>query len=299
MKRAVNILFLVVFIPLIVNSQSIDRKLIGDWINPETRFILSFTDSTIGFFDWGDFEKCYIKSDTIFFETRDKIKRDNSKSSDSNWSPGIKRINVKGTDTLGKYSFKQDTLVLEYISDDFYSDEKTWFIRLKPKREILFDSIFLKTSICYGLCPSMELMIDCRGDFYFKGKAYTEKLGNYHGQLSRELIDLINEKFQQLDFTEYDSAYFARHTDGQTRYLVVYHENIRENIQIYGHESEPLEVNVFLHYLTELYKWIDLEKMDSEIQFEDIERLYQKPPKPPEGEKVLDILDYDSEKIEK
>lgn len=70
-------------------SQKVDRELIGDWISYETRYILSFTDSTIGFFDWGDFESCFTKNDTIYFNARDKIKRDYSKSNRKKWEPKI------------------------------------------------------------------------------------------------------------------------------------------------------------------------------------------------------------------
>ncbi len=266
-------------------SQSVDKKLIGDWISADTRYILSFTDSTIGFFDWGDFENCFTKNDTIYFNSRDKIQRDYSESNDKKWEPKIVRTIVDGIDTLGKYEIIKDSLTIYTNHPDLSWDYKIQnYHKISCKDSILFDSLMVETSMCYGLCPSMELKLLSNGDFFFKGKAYTEKLGSYKGKFSRPILDLINNKINQLDYNSYDSAYIADHTDGQTRNLIIYHKGNREFLQIYGHEEEPLEANVLFHYLTEIYKWIDLQRLDYELSFNEIEKIYPKPPPPPNKE---------------
>lgn len=83
------------------------------------------------------------------------------------------------------------------------------------------------------------------------------------------MIDLINDKIDLLNFDSYDSHYDAGHTDGQTRALILYHNGIREYLYVYGHDDEPAEANVIFHYLQELYKWTELQKLDNELRFEE------------------------------
>ena len=103
-------------------------------------------------------------------------------------------------------------------------------------------------------------------------------------------MDLINDKIDLLNFEKYDSAYIAGHTDGQSRTIIIYHNGIREYLHVYGHENEPAEVNVVFHYLKQLYKWTELQKMDYELRFEEIEKIYPKPPPPPSQE-ILNLIE--------
>lgn len=259
-------------------QKKVDNKLIGDWICDDTRLIISFSDTTIGFFDWGDFENCFTESDTIYFDTRDYIKKDYSYLDSAVWQPRIKRTIKTGIDTLGSYFVSNDSLTINVTNPNYtWENEIQRYYKLKPKSEITFDSLFVKTSMCKGICQAMEIKLTSSGEFFFKGKAYTELLGSYKGNLSTDLIETVSSKINQLDFNSYDSSYIAGHTDGQTRSLILYHGNKREYIHIYGHEEEPLEVNVAFHYLTELYKWIDLKKSNSELRFEEIEKTYPPP----------------------
>lgn len=287
---------LILLLPFTSFSQKVNEKLIGDWVSLDTRYILSFTNSTIGFLDWGDFQECYTKSDTIFFESPDIIKKDYSYLDSIERKPVVKRTVVTGIEVLGGYKINGDSLTINVINNNLFFDVKQQkFKRLESKNTIDFDSIFIETSWSMGLCPSMEVKILSNGEFYFKGKTYTEKLGNYKGILDDELHHLVNDKINQLNFNSYDSAYFAGHTDGQTRNLILYHNGNRERLQIYGHEKEPLEVNVLFHYLTELYKNINLTKLNYELEFEEMEKFYQKPPSLP-TKKMIDLIEsYEEE----
>ncbi|NOU61997.1 DUF6438 domain-containing protein [Marinifilum caeruleilacunae] len=294
MKNLIVTIF--ILLPFFSFSQKVNENLIGDWVSLETRYILSFTNSTIGFLDWGEFQECYTKSDTIFFESPDIIKKDYSYLDSIERKPVVKRTVVTGIEVLGGYKINGDSLTINVINDNLFFDLKLHkFKKLEAKNSIDFDSIFIESSWCMGLSPSMEIKILSNRDFYFKGKMYTEKLGNYKGRLSDDLHRLVSDKIRQLDFNSYDSAYFAGHTDGQTRNLILYHNGNRERIQIYGHEAEPLELNVFFHYLTELYKNINLKELNFELEFEEMERLYPKPP-PPLSKEMLDLIeDFDEE----
>jgi len=271
-----------------------DYDLKGDWISVDSRYPLIITDSTIGFFGWGDFQEYWIKNDTIFFESRDKLTKDYSYLDSVDWKPMINREIIQGTDTLGEFTIKNDTLIL----NDFYWDNDTIrYFRLCKLTDLKFDSLLFETTVCYGICPSMELKIISNGDFFFKGKAYTEKFGSYKGKLDQQLLDLINDKIHLLNFDKYDSAYIAGHTDGQSRSLIIYHNGIREYLHVYGHEDEPAEINVVFHYLKEIYRWTELQKLDSELIFEEIEKIYPKPPPPPSQE-ILDSINKDDELID-
>lgn len=259
----------------------------GDWISVDSKYPLIITDSTIGFFGWGDFQKYWINNDTIFFESRDKLTKDYSYLDSIDWKPMILREVITGTDTLGGFRIQNDTLILK---ESYWENDTVRYYRLKKLSNFDFDSLIFETTMCYGICPSMELKIISNGDFFFKGKAYTDKFGSYKGKLNQELVSLINEKIDLLNFEKYDSAYIAGHTDGQSRSIIIYHNGIREYLHVYGHEDEPAEVNVVFHYLKEVYKWTKLQKLDSELVFEEIEKIYPKPPPPPSQE-ILDLIE--------
>ena len=95
----------------------------------------------------------------------------------------------------------------------------------------------------------------------------------------------INNKSNQLYFNSYNSPYLAGYTDEQTRNIIVYHNGNREFLQISGHGVESLEANVLFHYLTEFYKWVELQKLEYELEIEKIEEIYPEPPPP----HVIDI----------
>lgn len=281
MKKKLLYIIILGFCFLKVNSQ-MNYDLIGDWINSESRFIISFTDSTVGFYDWFAFQEYYIQNDTIFFEAIDKIERDYSTLKSNRWEPKIIKTKIDGIDTLGKYTINQDTLIINILNDKYFWGEKEKrYFKLKPVNNIQFDSIFVMTTTCYGLCPMMELQLKSNGEFYFSGQAYTENLGFYTGYINNGIMQLLNSKLNQLNFSNYDSSYIAGHTDGQTKHLVVYHDGNKEYIEVYGHEEEPLEINVFFHYMTELYKWTRLVESEKQFEFMVLKDLYPPPPPPP------------------
>lgn len=274
-----NILYTLIIVFVYTGCSNPESKysLKGDWISIDSGDPLIITDSTIVLYGWGDFQKYWIKNDTIFFKSRDRLTKDYSHLDSVSWKPMIAREVINGTDTLGRFSINNDTLILD---DNFLKKKTIRYYNLKKLSSFNFDSLLFATTMCYGICPSMELKIISNGDFLFKGKAYTEKLGSYKGKLSQQLIGLINNKINLMNFEKYDSTYLAEHTDGQSRSIIIYHNGIREYLQVYGHEDEPVEVNVMFHYLKEIYKWTVLQKLDSELIFDEIEKVYPKPPPP-------------------
>jgi len=287
--REILYILIVVFVFIGCSNSESKYDLKGDWISVDSKYPLIITDSTIGFFGWGDFQKYWIKNDTIFFESRDKFTKDYSYLDSIDWKPMIIREVINGTDTLGRYAIENDKLIL---NDNYWENDTVKYYRLKKKSDLDFDSLLFETTMCNGTCPSMELKILSNGDFLFKGKAYTDKFGSYKGKLSQQLLDLINDKIDLLNFENYDSAYIAGYTDGQSRSLIIYHNGIREYLYVYGHEDEPAEINVVFHYLKEIYKWTELQKLDSELMFEEIEEIYPILPPPPTQE-ILDLIEDD------
>lgn len=244
-------------------------KLKGDWVAVGSNDLLIITDSTIKFFWWIDFQQYWVHNDTIFFEAIDELTRDYSYLDSAEWKPRIKRKVIHGTDTLGKFIVKKDTLVLNNFD---WNSSIMQYYRLQKLSDLTFDSLFFETSTCYGICPSMKLKLLSNGDFFFKGEAYTEKSGSYVGKLSPSLVDLIHDKIDLLDFDRYALNYDAGHTDGQTRRFILYHNGIREYVYVYGHDDEPAEINVVFHYLQALYKWTDLQQSEEELRFEEFEK---------------------------
>ena len=242
----------------------------GDWVNPENKFFLSFTDSTVGIWNWGDFLPYRVEKDIVISKKEDTI-RDTSYGK-------ILRIVVNEWDTLLRFQGIKDTLKINIIRDIWYtSEEQQKLYRLLPKNANMFDSILFVSTMCYGYCPAMRMMIHSDGRIFFHGKEYTEKQGYYSGILSKNLLESIINKFRQIDFNNIDSTYIAGYTDSQSRHLLLYREGKRQHIEVYGFEKEPVELDVFLRYLIEFYKLVDFKEV-SPFKFMDIDNIFPMPP---------------------
>lgn len=251
-----------------------NNSLVGDWVNNEKRTILSFSDSLIGFYAKGEFQKYITKNDVIYYESIDELKPDLTKKTGSRIDLSIKRNIHSGFDTLGNYKISNDTLTINgYESGYTMVYGKQSFVRLNEVNSVVFDSILLATSMCFGHCPSMEIKVYPNGKFYFKGMAYTENRGSFMGILPSEKTDLLIKKVQQLNFPEYLSSYFSGFTKEQTIILIIYHSKKKEIYQVQGRSKEPLELDVLIHYLMELYKHVELQPLKNGLLFDDIERL--------------------------
>lgn len=73
----------------------------------------------------------------------------------------------------------------------YYKDQA-----LTVKKDLRFDSLFFKSTTCYGRCPAMEIRIDQKKQLKFKGGMFAIKEGDYTGVLAdstyQELLYLLS-----------------------------------------------------------------------------------------------------------
>ena len=261
----------------------------GDWVNPETKFFLSFTDSTVAIWNWSDFLSYRIEQDVVISKKEDTIKRAGYGE--------VMRITVNAWDTLLRFQRIGDTLKIDFFEDTYYNtvvQQKLY--RLAPKNTDTFDSILFVSTMYFGNRPAMELMIHSDGRTYYHGKQYAEKQGYYSGLLSKNMFETILTKFRQVDFDKMDSNYMEGITHAQSRHIVKYDKGKRHHIHVYGFEDEPLELNILFRYLMELYKVTDLKEV-SPFTFMDIEKIIPIIPMPPPIPTYLQNLDSVMEEI--
>ncbi|MDR0233158.1 MAG: DUF6438 domain-containing protein [Dysgonamonadaceae bacterium] len=217
-------------------------------IEPERKGFWSITDSTI-VDNWGDFlpyriEQNFIHANIIIKKNDSIMKIRNKITGDRE----IKRIVVNEWDTIPLFQIIQE--LREHN-------------RLLPKTQLHFDSILFISKGCYGACPLFSMMIHSDRRVFFYGERYTEKQGYYSGVLTQSQSESILKKYQQVDFDNIDSEYGRGWVDAHSCNVILYHEEKKRIIYVgsYDDYDGPVEFGVLLHYLMELYKWIDLKEV--------------------------------------
>ena len=233
----------------------------------KTDFFLSFTDSTVAI-NWSDYvhyriEQNIMNPSILIYKKQDSIKVPRYGE--------VMRIAVNEWDTLPFRVIGKDILEI---------DNHRLYRRLLSKTQVHFDSILFASEGCYGYCPIMSMMIHSDGHIFFHGGKLTEKQGYYLGVLSKSQLESILNRFQQVDFDSIDS-YYEPCVDCESRSMIIYSEGKRHRIHVSGNYSEPMELSILLHYLIELYKWIDLKEV-LPFELKDIEEMFPPLPSVPE-----------------
>ena len=236
----------------------------------ERRRFLSFTDSTVAI-NRTEFIPYRIKrnfiSNSLIYKKQDSIE-----IVPRNYDGKFTRIIVS----------EWDTLHFRVLRENVIEIDNRLYRRLLPKTQVSFDSILFASKGCYGLCPIMSMMIHTDGRVFFHGRKFTEKQGYYSGVLTKIQSESILKKYQQVDFDSIDSEYGRGWVDAHSCSVVLYSEGKKKVIHIgnYDDYEVPVEFGVLIHYLIELYKWVDLEEV-SPYKFKDIEEIFPPPPPPP------------------
>ena len=222
---------------------------------------LSFTDTIVAQ-NWGKFTPYRVKRNIIYPSRFIYTKVDSVRFANE-WIV-VNKWEATSFSMIGK-----DTLVVDNIYD------RQYYSRLLPKTQVRFDSIlFVSDRWDYGTNPVMSMMIHSDGRVFFHGEDFTEKQGFYSGILSEKQSKSILNKLQQIDLdsvtTEYGNAMFNTdfyavmiYSKGEKRHAVLYPENY----------EQFLELGIFLHYLIELYKWVDLKEVPP-FEFKEREEIF-------------------------
>ena len=78
------------------------------------------------------------------------------------------------------------------------------------KKELI---ISLERTPCYGTCPIYKMEIFSDGSAFYHGERFVEKIGNYEFSVSKETLNYILKKADEIGFFELEDKYTANITD--------------------------------------------------------------------------------------
>jgi len=78
------------------------------------------------------------------------------------------------------------------------------------KKELV---ISLERTPCYGTCPIYKMKIFSDGSAFYHGERFVEKIGNYEFSVSKETLNYILKKADDIGFFELEDKYTANITD--------------------------------------------------------------------------------------
>lgn len=86
---------------------------------------------------------------------------------------------------------------------------------------------------CYGKCPVYKITIQGNGKAIFEGQKNVDKIGKYEKLFSKEEIENLIKKFEEVKFFEFKDEYSAKVTDLPTTYLEFTHKGQTKKIKDY------------------------------------------------------------------
>ncbi len=120
-------------------------------------------------------------------------------------------------------------------------------------------SIHFERTACFGACPIYTLVINGEGLAQFEGKRFTEKIGSFEKQLSKEdtkaLFDLLNST----EWNSFADEYPTDITDLPGILFKYNHKKVSKQIVVYGEHPEQLDVlSEYLSKIAESDGWTNL-----------------------------------------
>jgi hypothetical protein len=111
-------------------------------------------------------------------------------------------------------------------------------------------SIHFQRTACFGACPIYTLTINGEGLAEFHGERFTDKIGRYQKQLSREDTKALFELLNSADWTTFEDEYPTKVTDLPGILFKYNYKKVSKQIVIYGEHPEQLDV--FSEYLSKI-----------------------------------------------
>ena len=90
------------------------------------------------------------------------------------------------------------------------SEESTDVKIKKGKKELI---ISLERTACYGTCPIYKMEVFSDGSAFYHGERFVEKEGNYEFTVSKETMDYILKKADEISFFQMEDKYTANVSD--------------------------------------------------------------------------------------
>lgn len=142
------------------------------------------------------------------------------------------------------------------------------YSKIHPKNNITPAAIYFASSGCLHDCLITHLEIDSNRNVRFYGHSPGLTTGGYTGKLSEVEYNVIISKIRNLPVDSLQDFYEESGTDLETLGIAIAHDNKVTRSSVYGHQMEPIELNILLTKLMNLAHEIHLQP-DSSVKKED------------------------------
>jgi len=265
MKQTIITLIVSLFI-FSCSSERTDKRLIGDWTNGNMVYSFEDTLCSSPFPSW-EYTRYKIIKDSIFIRQHDSFKVIDSIDF---WFT-YQILSISDTSLKLKKNWRD--------SDSNYLFDTLNLSRFKKYNSNKIRKITYSSSIYLGKSPSLDIEINKNGNVVFNGRRDTKFSGLYEGKISKNKLNYIQNKVNNISLNDINRNYTSQENDSQTHELIVHFENGETlKTMVYGLWcNEPSELRVLLHRLATIYLELDLKKSSLEkYNFDKLE--YDIPP---------------------
>ena len=84
--------------------------------------------------------------------------------------------------------------------------------------------VIFATDQCYGHCPVQALEINDSLKFKYHGVMFTDSIGFYTGKIEQAFWDILNTKFERINYKQLDSVYDSSVDDSGIELLIYYNQ---------------------------------------------------------------------------
>ena len=225
-------------------------------MNPEfeNEEVFIFGDSTcVHLYPYGNGVVYYILGDTLLI---DKRPDDRNRKTQSGLEFYIYKILSLTSDSMTLLPITEQTRELHERESTDASVIR--LAKVKPKNSLELLEIRYFSSYCYGSCPGMYLEANREGEILFHGRAHTDTTGLFRGRISAAQFAYLESKVRAVDLKTLRPEYESTWSDLQTSGVQFVTRDSVFSTQVYGAFEAPIEFQLLLHALSQVYKEAEL-----------------------------------------
>lgn len=166
----------------------------------------------------------------------------------------IFNLSNKKWDCFKVKKLNNDTLIINRDTGWATFIKKHYDVKKVPD----FDAVVVSSSVCFGACPMLSIMVAKNGTVNYNGLYHVSAKGTYTSKISSDQFKEIAMRFKEADYMNLDKNYFTPVTDSRTcSVLFIKNGKIIKSISDYA-SSGPHELLWAYLPLINLYQKLDL-----------------------------------------
>ena len=232
-------------------------ELQGDWVGSEDEAIMMIDQNrivenqpwAIKYFEPFRIQEGEIIIDSIRIRKKKEIKK---------YEYDVRyRITYMANDTLE---------LIKYSVGDTITKQALRLERLNPLYQYEFEKLSISSSPCFGYCPAFQLEIDAAGKVKFQGEHYTDKSGNYKGQIGKADLQLIKNQIDKIDWEGLKDGYWTQETDIQYFNIEMETRNGKK-YTVSTDSPKSKSINILIFRAFKIIEDSELDKVDEPLEF--------------------------------